>query len=495
MMEQKKTVAVYVRKSREEETEDTLQRQEAVLTDLCKRNQWNYDVYKEVGSSQELGRTELQKMLARVKLFHYDAVVSADQDRLSRNVGHLDQIKQILVNAGCLFVTPSRIYDFKKEDDDFISDIQSVLSKQEYQKIKARLIRGSRQSARDGNYLGKKSPIGYKYNRDTKRLELSEDAPVIEKMFQLYLEGMSTKDIAYKFANEEVETTVNMIWTPAGVARLLSNIVYAGHSLYGRTIDKRVNGKRIRERNDESEQILVKNTHPPIVSPELFEKVQQVKQNRNSRPPALKLGKRKFSGLIRCGICGGVHSFQTSRYKRKRISSCQTRTYNGDSYKVCPNKGANLSEFEKLFYEYFRSYVNELEAYADIIRENGLGDAPDYEQEIESKQKQITKLNNNIKRVQQAFLAEIFTQEEAREQIQEIKQQIKTLEEQLSELKEQGNVTELDRVEMTISKMKRFLTHGDKMSERDANTILLEIIETIVYTKTDDGMTLKIIMK
>ncbi|WP_044641999.1 recombinase family protein [Risungbinella massiliensis] len=495
-METKKTVAVYVRKSREEETEDTLKRQQAVLTELCERNNWNYDVYTEVGSSQELDRPELQKMLSRVKLFHYDAVVSSDQDRLSRNVGHLDQIKQTLVNAGCLFVTPSRIYDFKKDDDDFISDIQSVLSKQEYQKIKARLIRGSRQSARDGNWLGKKAPIGYKYNRDTKKLELSEDSPVIEKIFQLYVDGLSTKDIAYKFSNERVKTLVNMTWTPAGVTRLLSNVVYAGHSLYGKTNQKKIDGKRITAYTDESEQILVENTHEPIVSQELFDQVQQLKKERNSRPPALKLGKHKFSGLIRCGICGAVHSFQTSRYNRKRISSCQTRTYTtGNSYTVCPNKGANLSEFEELFYSYFSQHVKQLEQYVDLIKANGTNDAPDYAQEIESKIKQIAKLNNDIRRVQQGFMMEIFTQAEARVQIQQLKQQIKILEEQVNELKESGNVTELDRVELTLEKMKRFLTHGDKLPEREANTILLELMETIVYTKTDKEMSIKIVMK
>ncbi|SFX52627.1 Site-specific DNA recombinase [Thermoactinomyces sp. DSM 45891] len=494
-MEKKKTVAVYVRKSREEETEDTLQRQQAVLVDLCERNHWNYDVYKEVGSSQELDRPELQKMISRIKLYHYDAVVSADQDRLSRNVGHLDQIKQTMVNAGCLFVTPSRVYDFRKDDDDFISDIQSVLSKQEYQKIKARLVRGSRQSARDGNWLGKKSPIGYKYNRDTKKLELSEDALVIRKMFQLYVAGLSTKDIAYKFTQEGVKTTIDMIWSPAGVTRLLSNVAYIGHSLYGKTNQKKVDGKRTVSYTDSSEQILVENTHEPIVSQELFDQVQQLKKDRNSRPPALKLGKHKFSGLIRCSQCGGIHSFQGSRYGGKRISSCQTRIYSGDSYTMCKNGGITLSKFEETFHYYFSQHVKKLERYADLIREHSSDDEPDYAQELESKLKQITKLNNDIKRIQQGFMMEIFTQSEAREQIQQIKQQIKSLEGQVRELEEEGSTTELDRVEMTLMKMRRFLAHGDKLSEREANTVLRELIDVVMYTKTDEEFNIEITMK
>ncbi|PHF35400.1 recombinase [Bacillus toyonensis] len=493
----KEIVAVYIRKSREDEGQEALMRQQEVLIELCEKNNWNYELFVEVGSSQDLDRVELQRMLSKIKHFEFDAVVCSDLDRLSRNTGHFGQIKEILISAGVFVVTPSRHYDFSNNEDDFVSDIFSVIAKQEYQTIKKRLIRGSRQSAKSGNWLGKRIPIGYEYNRMTKRLELSEDAPVIKRMFMLYLEGISTKDIAYKFTNEVVSTTVNMKWTPAGVSRMLNNIVYAGHSLYGKTTQPKIEGKRVVRQTLPEEQILVENTHEAIVSPEVWNEVQKVKQDRNSRPPALKLGKHKFSGLIRCGLCGAVHSFQTSRYKRKRISSCQTRTYNEtlDSYSMCSNSGANLVEFEELFYLYFKKHVGQLERYVELIKNSGSNDTPNVEEEIDVAERKIDKLNKNIKRVQQGFIMEIFTQEQARVQIQQMKQQIASLEEQINELKEQGNVTEVDRTELTLEKMKQFLTHGDNIPEREANTILREFVDTVIYTKTGTEIKLNIVMK
>lgn len=493
----KEIVAVYIRKSREDEGQEALMRQQEVLIELCENNNWNYELFVEVGSSQDLDRFELQRMLSKIKHFEFDAVVCSDLDRLSRNTGHFGQIKEILINAGVFVVTPSRHYDFSNNEDDFVSDIFSVIAKQEYQTIKKRLIRGSRQSAKSGNWLGKRIPIGYEYNRMTKRLELSEDAPVIKRMFELYLEGISTKDIAYRFTNEGVETSVGMLWNPAGVSRLLNNVVYVGHSLYGKTTQKKVEGKRVTTKTETENQILVENTHEGIVSKELWEEVQRLKQDRNSRPPSLKLGKHKFSGLIRCGLCGAIHSFQTSRYKRKRISSCQTRTYNKtlDNYTVCSNSGTNLVDFEDLFYSYFRKYVDQLEQYVHLMKTNDSDDTPNVEEEIDVAQKKIDKLNKNIKRVQQGFIMEIFTQEQARVQIQQMKQQIASLEEQINELKEQGNVTEFDRVQATLDKMKRFLSHGDNLPEREANTILREFVETIIYTKTGTEIELDIVMK
>lgn len=82
----------------------------------------------------------------------YDAIVVADQGRLSRNTGHFGTIKEILANYGVLVVTETKTYDYNRADDDLVSDFESVISKQEYMAIKRRLIRGRIQSVKSGNW-------------------------------------------------------------------------------------------------------------------------------------------------------------------------------------------------------------------------------------------------------------------------------------------------------------------------------------------------------
>lgn len=479
-------VAIYVRKSREEETDDTLKRQEAVLIDMCKKNSWQYDIYREFGSSQDLDRAELQAMLDKVKLFHYDGIVVADLDRLSRNTGHFGTIKEILINFGCFVQIPGKLYDFTKQEDDLFSDIQSVLAKNEYQTIKKRLVRGTRQSAKDGNWLGKKNPIGYKYNRDTKRLEPSDDAPVIQRMFQEYLNGLSTTDIADKFALEGVSTTVGMIWTPSGVSRLLNNIVYAGHSLYGKT--RTHNGKRAVKTAVE-DQILIKNTHAPIIEPEMWDRVQQLKKERNSRPIALQLGKHKYSGLIKCRLCGAIHSFQTSKQGKKRITSCQTRHYKENSfadYTMCKNKGAEVVAFEILFIDRLSKRVAELEKFIDLIKSINKPKKDDSSEKIKMLDKQLKKNQQEIKRVQQGFVMEIFTEAEAQQQIKGLKTQKESIEKEIEQLKENKDTSSIDFLENTLNNLKKFLTGHDNMPETEANEFLRKYVKAIIYIKTDD---------
>lgn len=495
-MEKKLTnVAIYVRKSREEEDESTLLRQQKVLTDLCVKNLWKYELFKEVGSSQDLERVQLQEMLNKVKAFHFDAIVVADLDRLSRNTGHFGTIKEILINFGCVVVTPSKVYDFSVQEDDLFSDIQSVLAKNEYQTIKKRLVRGSRQSARDGNWLGKKNPVGYNYNRTTKKLEPTEDAPIIKRLFQEYVDGLSTNDIAFKFTQEGVTTSTHMIWTPSGISRILNNPVYRGDSLYGKT--KVVNGKRGVKTNKE-DQILIEGTHTAIIDSDTWEKVQELKLSRNSRPIALKIGKRKYSGLIKCALCGRTHSFQKSRGEKQRITSCQTRYYLDDSlenYTVCENKGVNLDTFEAIFIQRLARRVSQLEEYIELIKKSEPSQNDSPLDKIKSVEKQIKKNQQETKRVQQGFIMEIFTEEEAQSQIKILKSQKESLEKELEKLNNISVSSNTDYIESTMNKLKKFLTGHDSLPEVEANSILRDYISSIVYKRIGEGVNAEISIK
>jgi len=479
-------VAVYVRKSREEETEDAIDRQKSVLIDICKKSNWEYELFKEVGSSQDIDRLELQNMLEKVKLFQYDAIVVADLDRLSRSTVHFGMIKETLTGAGCHVITPNKVYDFSIQEDDLFSDLQSVLAKNEYSTIKKRLKRGVKQSAKDGNWMGKKAPVGFKYNRATKKLQQSEDAPIIRRMFEEYMSGLSTIEISHKFTIENVTTSVGMIWSPSGISRMLNNEAYHGTSVYGKTTEK--NGKRA-IKTELSERIIVDNTHEPIVSQEEWDLVQKIKLDKNSKPVALGANKRKFSGLIKCGLCNRTHSFQTSRYKRKRITSCQTRHYSNDlqNYTNCKNKGMNIVDFENVFYTLFENYMDKLCKYAEKIRhENKDKIKKDYKNGISSLAQHIKRINNDTKRVQQGYIAQIFSEEEASNQIKNNHLQIEDINNKIEELRLIESDSKVDYVSRTLDKMELFMEGVDTLPEKEVNKILRELITEIRYKRTND---------
>ena len=146
-------VAVYSRKSRAEDTDEVLQRQLATLLDLCVKNGWESEVFQEVGSSQDIN-DELEKMLDKVQRFEYDAVVTTEQSRLGRNDMVMAKVKHILATHGVKLVTPTQTLDLSTQEGTLYSDMQTLVDKQEYLNTKKRLVRGKRQSAKAGNWVG-----------------------------------------------------------------------------------------------------------------------------------------------------------------------------------------------------------------------------------------------------------------------------------------------------------------------------------------------------
>ena len=487
-----KKVAIYSRKSRPDETDEVLQRQLAVLLDICSKNNWEYDVFQEVGSSQDIN-PELNKMLAKLQDFHYDAVVTTEQSRLGRNDVVIAQVKHVLATYGVKLITPTQTLDLATQEGTLYSDMQTLVDKQEYLNTRKRLIRGKRQSAKTGNWVGGRTPVGYTYDSISKRLVPNEYAPVIERIFRLYLLGKSTTDIAEQFELEGVFTPQGFKWDKARIAVVLANPAYKGTAIYGKTkvskISRKPSGAPRQFKTTEEEQIIIDDAHQPIVSPEDWERVRVIRESRNSKPPSARIGKVIFTGLIKCSLCGRIQSFQRRKGKELRITSCQTRHYKEDgSYTVCENKGVRLDKFEKLFYFQFEDFVNALEQHLDDIKNyTPIGEVINRADEKVSIEKAIKSKGQEIKRVQKGFQMGGYTDEEFTQAIKEIRNQITQLEQELEELNSsKSQIEEINELEDSVSKLRAILEGSTKMSKSDINALLRKHIDYIEYTRIGD---------
>lgn len=116
-------VAVYLRKSREEENEtreETLARHERMLKDYCdSKNLIIKKIYKEVVSGENIAnRPQMQRLLEDVQDKLYDGVVVIEIERLSRG-NQIDQaeILEIFKKSKTKIYTLNKIYDLSSDDD------------------------------------------------------------------------------------------------------------------------------------------------------------------------------------------------------------------------------------------------------------------------------------------------------------------------------------------------------------------------------------------
>ncbi|CAM3160426.1 MULTISPECIES: recombinase family protein [Sporolactobacillus] len=491
IMDNIKKVAIYSRKSRDDETEKALKQQLETQIEKCEQNNWEYDVYKEVGSSQDKHRPQYTKMVNRIQKYDYDAVVCTDQDRITRSQGGFEEFQALLQEYNVLLITDKKPFDYNNDGDAFEGTIYAFVAKMEYMQTKKRLIRGKRDSARKGNWAGGKTPVGYSYDHSTKRLVPDENAPIIERIYWLYLSGKSSTEIERIFDLEGILTPSDSKWDKARISAVLANPVYKGTAIYGRTkvskIHKKPCGKPKQLKALKDEQIIRENAHKPIISPVKWEKVKEIRESRATKPPASRIGKVIFTGLIKCGLCGRTHSFQRRKGQELRITSCQTRHYSDDgSYTVCKNKGVRLDLFEKVFYANFSQFVNRLELYLEDIKKNIRQDSTNPADEKTILKANIKKIAASIKRVQRGFVAEIYTEDEAQKEIRQLKTQKQNLEKQIERLDRQSRSEKIGELRGTVNKLKCLLNGTSDLETKEINYLLTTLIDHIEYTRVGD---------
>jgi len=163
-----------------------------------------------------------------------------------------------------------------------------------------RTTRGKRERAKQGRFphgTGK-GIYGYIYDRNIKRREIhTEQAAVVRRMFELSASGSSTLAIADRLNQEGVATLTGAAWHPRTITHMLRNLSYKGVTVYQRT--RRIGGKTIIR--PQADWIHMDGATPPIVSSDLWERVQLVLDGRKHQ---YRSGTYLLSGYAFCGYCG-----------------------------------------------------------------------------------------------------------------------------------------------------------------------------------------------
>ena len=199
------------------------------------------------------------------------------------------------------------------------------------------VTRGMREAASRGFFLGPKAPFGYRRIKVSdgakERPTLQPDpttAPIVREAFESSVRGSGLKEIC-RSLNSRGVTNKGRPWHKTGLHYLLTNEVYTGTAVWGRTS----------KREQAADPVRVEGAWEPLISRELFDRVQQVLRDR---APAVQRPARVgstflLSGLLRCGICGkpyvgqGAKSGQYAYYvcatlHRAGANTCQARYLN-----------------------------------------------------------------------------------------------------------------------------------------------------------------------
>lgn len=159
------------------------------------------------------------------------------------------------------------------------------------------------------------------------------------------------------------------IWQAQVVESILTNEKYKGDAILQKSfmIDSLTKKTKINE--GEVPKYYVENSHPAIISSDLFDRVQHEMQRRKGKRYTYSTG--CFSSRIFCGDCGAVYGSKVwhsnSKYRRT-IWQCNGK-FKGD--KKCSTPHFYEDELKQIFVDVFNSLITDrdkiLVAYEDIL--------------------------------------------------------------------------------------------------------------------------------
>ena len=336
-------VAIYARKSAEDERQTSLETQ---ITN-CKDFLADYDFFHITHVLQEDNvsgmftdnRTQYQKAMSLAEQGEIDVLVVMRLDRLARDLGDASTSIKLLNIYHCHLIAGDDVSNPNTASGELMRSI--LLAQNQYL---ARYVASNVMSAECNNVKNAKSagsspPYGLKVV--AKRFEINEDeAPAIRLMFKRIASGASYQDVIDELTRLGYRTRKGNTFSKSALNSLLRNEKYYGTYVYNRATAKKRKHRVLLEHFDE---VRNPNAIPPIVTKQLFDKVQAVLNQRKAVKPRQNANPAYvLTDLLYCKQCG--HSFsgysctsgrththyRTYSHTRKQRETCKANRINAE---------------------------------------------------------------------------------------------------------------------------------------------------------------------
>lgn len=350
-MEEK--AAIYCRLSQDDSSvgeSGSIQTQRTLLTQFCKEQQIAVaDYYCDNGwSGTNFDRPEFQRMLEDIETGKIDTVIVKDLSRFGREYAQMGlYIEHYFETKGIRFISVAEGVDSAKGLDNLILPMTNVINSLYARQASTKTKAAHQARAKSGMYMGGHAPFGYQKDPGN-RHHLIIDPPaadVVRDIFRMFADGIGlvriTKILREKgILNPQAYFNQNnpdyyknsdywrkpFDWHVTSIRTILDNPVYLGKVVFGRTKTKGFFDKR-RMTTDESEWIVVENTHEPLVTQELWDTVHQMMQAKRRENSSGEV--QPFAGLVKCADCGSSlnASYDGKRHRYKGFSCWVYKNY------------------------------------------------------------------------------------------------------------------------------------------------------------------------
>lgn len=344
MKNDKHIAGLYMRLSQEDERTGeslSIENQRQMLRRYAQENGFEiYDEYIDDGiSGTTFQRPEVQRLLDDAKTGVINTIIVKDLSRFGRNYIEVGQyIDYVFPTFGIRFIAIQDNVDTANRDSGAMEmmPIMNVFNEWHAANTSKKIRAVKKANAQQGIYTAKKAAYGYIMGTDEKRAPIIDEdvAPVVVRIFEMYASGMGMRKIAEVLTQEKIlspaiyaqekygwkgRPNALNIWSITTVREMLHNPIYIGHMPQLRWTSLSYKNHR-RFRKDPSEWTVIYNTHKPIISQELWDKVQAREKSVSHGRVTKNDYIHPLSGFVYCADCGQKMKLSTHSTKKGTLS-------------------------------------------------------------------------------------------------------------------------------------------------------------------------------
>ena len=391
-----KRVAAYARVSTNSEEQLTsYEAQVKHYTEYIKSraltDNWQFvSVYTDRGitGTSTAKREGFNRMMQDALAGKIDLIITKSVSRFARNtVDTLTAIRKLKEHGVEVYFEEQNIYTLD-EKGELLLTIMSSIAQEESRNISENVTWGIRKRFADGKVsMPYKRFMGYRRGEKGIPEIVEAEAKIVRGIFRRFLEGATSTMIAKELngagipcparksqlGEEETGTEKDKRkiarWSPSTVESILTNEKYKGDAILQKTYCTDYIQKTFVE-NDGSEipKYYAQNSHPAIISSEVFDLAQMELEWRKSLNGSYS-GKSCFASRVVCGDCGAFYGSKvwhsTDAYRRV-IWRCNNK-YGGDV--KCSTPHVTQEELEKAFVSVMQKVITEKDAIFAVCRE------------------------------------------------------------------------------------------------------------------------------
>ena len=357
-------------------------------------------VFKDEGFSGRYdNRPAFQDAISYCEIAGVDHFITWSTSRFSRSKTDAPLYKRRLEKSDTTVTFVSMDFDRATNAGWVTESVMELFDELYSRQVSEDTRRSMIKNAKDGYWNGGHVPFGFNpvpdiKNPKRKRLDPHEyESQVVKNIFKMRAEGLGALAIAARLNEEKIKRR-GRTWTKSAILSLLRNHAVIGKVVYGRE-------DSATRRKKPQDQWLIVDAHQPIITMDIWEKVQSLMDNGITRKETgSPKSKHLFTGLVRCAKCGSSMQIETATGRSRTYSyyNCRSALTGGG----CPQRRIRAERLDDWLLDAISNQVFTRENLTELIEEiriktsNWITSRNERRQMVESQMRIIQRKNEKI---------------------------------------------------------------------------------------------------